>query len=439
MAEEEPEFEWYHEFIDESHAPNADELLVVFKAKPSHGFTFKDIAGRVASESSIGTWTTLATLDENIRSLMAKAYYLDEDEGIIKVAYPIELFELGNISQLFSSVMGNIFGMKAVKNLRVLDIRFPREYIESFKGPLFGIDGVKNILKVYDRPILATVPKPKVGLDSEKYARVAYEIALGGIDLVKDDENLTSQNFNKFEKRLELVMKAIEKAEKETGERKGYLVNVTSDPREMERRIKLVADYNNRFFMLDILCVGPAAMQMARDLAEDYKLAIHAHRAFHAAFTRNKDHGVSFFVIAKIARLVGVDHIHIGTNVGKMEADLKALRDIQRVITENKFTPETGDRVLEPQEWFGVKPVFPVASGGLHPGILPDLLKFMGKDLIIQVGGGVTGHPDGVVAGGRAVRQAIEAYLKGIPLEEYGKTHRELARALEKWKFVRPA
>lgn len=429
-------FEWYLEFVHKDYTPADDEIVAVFKAVPAEGMSMEDVAGRIASESSVGTWTTLTTLKPHIRKLMAKAYVVRED-GLIKVAYPLDLFELGSIPQLFSSVLGNIFGMRAIKKLKVLDIRFPKEYVKSFKGPGFGIQGVRDKLKVYDRPILATVPKPKVGLTTEEYGEAAYEILAGGMDLVKDDENLTNQKFNMFEKRLAAVMKAIDKAEKETGEKKGYLVNITAETKEMLRRLKLVADYGNGFVMVDILAAGYAAVQTVRDAAEEYGLAIHAHRAFHAAFTRPKDHGVSFYLIAKISRLAGVDHIHIGTNVGKMQTDLRDLRATQDVITKDKFVPEN-DETKEPQEWYGMKPVFPVASGGLHPGVLPQLLDFMGKNIIIQVGGGVTGHPDGPLAGGKAVRQALEAYFKGIPLEEYAETHKELRAALEKWGKIRP-
>lgn len=430
-------FEWYREFLAPGYQPKDDEMIVVFRAKPAEGMTMEDVAGRIASESSVGTWTTLSTLKPHVRKLMAKAYVVQED-GLIKVAYPLELFELGSIPQLFSSVLGNIFGMRAIKRLKVLDIRFPEQYVKSFPGPQHGIKGVRDILKVYDRPILATVPKPKVGLTSEEYGEVAYEILVGGMDLVKDDENLTSQSFNKFEDRVKAVMRAIDKAEKETGERKGWLANITAPVDEMIRRLKLVADAGNKFVMVDILCAGWAAVQKVREVAEEYGLAIHAHRAFHAAFTRLPDHGVSMYLIAKIARLAGVDHIHIGTNVGKMEADLRELKATQNVITKEEYVPPPDDPTKEPQKWFGLKPVLPTASGGLHPGVLPQLLDFMGIDILIQVGGGVTGHPDGVIAGGKAVRQAIEAWKKGIPLDEYAKTHKELARALEKWGYVRP-
>ncbi len=432
------EFEWYLDFVDKSYKPKPSDLIAVFRVKPAEGISLEEAAGRVASESSIGTWTTLTTMTEDLRALMARAYEIRSD-GIVRIAYPLDLFELGNLPQLLSSVAGNVFGMRAIKALRLEDIVFPKEYIESFKGPQFGIKGVRDKLKVYGRPITATVVKPKVGLDTERYAKAAYEILAGGVDLLKDDENLTSQNFNKFEKRLAAVMKVIDKVEKETGERKGYLVNITADCKEMIRRAKLVADYGNEFIMVDILVAGWAATQTIREVAEDYKLAIHAHRAFHAAFTRNKEHGMSMFVVAKLARLVGVDHIHIGTpGLGKMEAKTKEVLTIQRVITSEEFKPDPDDNVRMPQKWYGLKPVFPVASGGLHPGVLPQLIKIMGVDVIVQVGGGVTGHPDGPYAGAKAVRQAIDAAIKGIPLEEYAKEHKELARALEKWGTVVP-
>ena len=431
-------FEWYLDFVDLEYKPTGNELIAVFKVKSANGISIEEAAGRIASESSIGTWTTLTTMTEELRSLMAKAYEI-RSNGVVKIAYPIRLFEEGNMPQILSSIAGNVFGMRAIKCLRLEDVIFPKELLKSFKGPQFGIKGVRDKLKIYDRPITLTVPKPKVGLDTETYAKVAYEILSGGVDLLKDDENLTSQSFNRFERRLSTIMKVIDKVEKETGERKGYLVNVTAETREMIRRAKLVADYGNEFIMIDIVIAGWSALQTMREIAEDYKLAIHAHRAFHAAFTRNPEHGMSMFVLAKIARIIGVDHIHIGTpGVGKMEAKTREVLEIQKAITSTTYEPDKEDEIRMKQEWYHVKPLFPVASGGLHPGVIPPIIKHMGIDIMIQVGGGVLGHPDGPKAGAKAVRQAIEATINGIPLDEYAKKHRELSRALEKWGYVVP-
>ncbi len=438
-----PEFDkWYLDFVDEAYKPSKDELVMVYRVTPSPGISIREAAGRVAAESSVGTWTTLSVLPPRIRKLMAKAYkFIDLGDGswLVYIAYPADLFEKGNMANIVSSVLGNIFGMKAVKGLRAEDAYIPPSIRDSFNGPVKGIQGVRDTLGVRDRPILATVPKPKVGYDPKEYGEIAYRIAVGGVDLVKDDENLASQSFCRFEERLREVMKALERAEKETGEKKGYLANITAPVKEMEKRLKLVADYGNKFIMVDFVIIGWSALQHVRDLAEEYGLAIHAHRAFHAAFTRKPDHGVSMHLLAKLARLVGVDHIHIGTpGVGKLDAKTRDVIEIAKLIRSEYYRAPEGELARLDQDWGGIKPVLPVSSGGLHPGTLPEVVKTLGVDLVIQVGGGVLGHPDGPEAGAKAVRQAIDATLKSIPLEEYAKTHPELRRALEKWGHTIP-
>jgi ribulose-bisphosphate carboxylase large chain len=176
-----------------------------------------------------------------------------------------------------------------------------------------------------------------------------------------------------------------------------------------------------------------------RDLAEEYGLAIHAHRAMHAAFTRNPYHGISMFVLAKLYRAIGVDQLHVGTpEVGKLEARTADVIRNCRVLRQSEYKPDPDDPFRLEQRFYHIKPALPVSSGGLHPGTLPEVIRVMGTDLVIQVGGGVVGHPDGPKAGAAAARQAIEAAMKGVPLDEYAKEHRELARALEKWGYVKP-
>jgi len=426
-------FEWYLDFIDRGYSPSDEDIVALFKVTPAAGLKMEDAAGRIASESSIGTWTTLTTMNEGIRRLMAKAYRFDN--GYVRVAYPKDLFEKGNLPQLVSSVAGNIFGMKALQGLKLLDVSFPKWYIDSFKGPLRGIKGVRDVLKVQDRPLLATVPKPKVGMTSEEHAAAGFEAWAGGIDLLKDDENLSSQPFNRFEERVKLSFRKRDLAESETGDRKDYLVNVTSETREMVKRAKLVKDSGGSFVMVDILAVGWAALQTMREECDDLGLAIHAHRAFHAAFTRNPDHGMSMLMVAKLSRLVGVDHIHIGTVVGKLESPLEEVKNLHEELTSTRFR---GDRTTLDQQWYSIKPTFPVCSGGLHPGIVPDVMNILSSEMIIQVGGGLWGHPMGGRAGARAVRQAVDAHMGGVDLQEYAKTHEELKVALEKWGFSRP-
>ena len=425
----------YEEFVELGYVPGPDELIALYRVKPAKGLTLEDAAGRIASESSVGTWTEVKTVTDFVRSIRARAYEINGN--YVKIAYKPALFEPGNMPQIFSAIAGNIFGMKAVRSLRLEDVYWPRELVESFPGPLYGVKGVKDILKVGKRPITATVPKPKVGLNPQEYAEAAYEIMVGGIDLVKDDENNASMKFCKFKERVELVLKAREKAEREIGERKGYLANITAPYGEMLRRANLVKDLGGEFVMIDILTAGWSALQEFRRENEDLRLAIHAHRAFHAAFTRNPLHGVSMKVIAGAARLVGVDHLHIGTVIGKLESRKSEVLALADILRKEEIKACERRRLLE-KRWWNKRSVIPVSSGGLHPGLIPYVIKLLGHDLIIQVGGGVMGHPRGPLCGARAVRQAIEAVAEGIDLEEYAKSHIELRDALSKWSFTRP-
>ncbi|MEM3851275.1 MAG: RuBisCO large subunit C-terminal-like domain-containing protein, partial [Candidatus Micrarchaeaceae archaeon] len=184
--------------------------------------------------------------------------------------------------------------------------------------------------------------------------------------------------------------------------------------------------------MVDILTAGWAALQTVRQRCEELGLALHAHRAFHAAFTRNPKHGMSMLMVAKLARLIGVDQIHIGTVVGKMEGSLKEVIDLDDEMVLNKVKPL---RSVLGEEWHHIKPVLPVTSGGLHPGLVPAVMKILGNEIVIQAGGGIDGHPDGVRAGAAAMRQAIDASMDGIELREYAKDHRELSAALKYWGY----
>ncbi len=408
-------------YIDTSYKPGKKDVISIIKISPK---TEETLNG-VAAESSIGTWTDVKTmLPEIYERLRPKIYEIGE---YVKIAYPMEALDCPNMPVFLASVCGNIFGMKMLESLRVEDIIFPIEMQKYYKGPKYGIEGVRNILKIYDRPLCGTIIKPKVGLPTELHAKVAYEAWRGGIDIVKDDENLGSQSFNKFEDRLYKTLEYKDKAEEETGEKKIYMINVSAPYKEMIRRVQLVEDSGNEYIMVDVVCCGFSAVQSLRE--EDFNLVIHAHRAMHAAITRSKDFGISMLTLAKIFRLLGVDQLHIGTIVGKMEGQKEEVLMIRDTITSQKC-----EEFGEIQEWI-LKPVFPVASGGLHPGMVPKLYEYFGKDVILQFGGGVHGHPKGTYYGAKAVRDAIEATIKGISLEEYDSE--ELKLALEKWKFVK--
>lgn len=406
----------YIDFVNLKYRPEDTDLICDFYVEPLNQ-PLDLIAGGVAAESSVGTWTELTTEKPYIKEKAATVFSIVGND--VRIAYPIELFEPGNMPNILSSVAGNVFGLEDVANLRLNDITFPKELISSFKGPKYGIEGVREITGIHGRPLVGTIVKPKLGLVVKDHAKVAYESWLGGCDVVKDDENLSSQKFNPFEERVIETIEARDKAESETGEKKVYLINVTAEVELMKKRAQFVEDVGGRYMMIDILTTGWSSLQTMRDAG--FKLIIHAHRAGHAAYTRSHVHGINMVVLARVSRLLGADQLHVGTAVGKMaETKEEVLANVKACIEP------MGD----------IKPVLPVASGGLHPGMVTKLVEYFGNDVVIQAGGGIHGHPDGTVKGAMALRQAVDAAVAGIPLDEYAKTHGELAKALTQWPVI---
>ncbi|WP_435194448.1 type III ribulose-bisphosphate carboxylase [Natronomonas sp. EA1] len=411
----------YDDFLDESYAPGDADLLCTFRLAPGEGMSLEAAAARVASESSNGTWAAL-DVESDISRLSAMAYDLERETNTVRVAYPPELFEPGSLPQILSCIAGNIMGMKAVDTIRLVDCEWPESVVSGFPGPGFGPAVKSEFLDATDRPALATVPKPKVGLPTSEHVRVAREAWLGGVDLLKDDENLTDQAFNPFRERVVDSFAARDEVQDETGERKDYLVNVTAETTEMLERVDFVHEQGGSFVMVDIITCGWSALQTVRERCEELGLAIHAHRAMHAAFDRLPHHGVSMRVLAQWARLAGVDHLHTGTaGFGKLE---------------NEDTAGINEWLRS--DLYGMKEVLPTASGGLHPGVVPQVLDALGPELIVQAGGGIHGHPDGTRAGAMALRQSVEAWQEGVSLEEYAKSHPELRVAVEKWGSESP-
>lgn len=416
------------------HVPATTDLLVAFKITPRHDTPMEEAAAAVAAESSTGTWTEIDEEDEGlVAELRARVYRIDGD--VAYIAYPIDLFEFGSIPNILSSVVGNVFGFKAVSALKLLDMRVPEPLVDSFPGPAFGIAGVREKLGVHGRALTGSTIKPKLGLSPAEHAQRAYETLRGGIDTIKDDENLNSQSWSRFDERIKRTLELVHRAEAETGERKGYWANVTAaNAGEMLRRANVVAREGGRFVMVDFLTAGFAATASLREETERLGLALHAHRAMHAVLDRHPDHGVDFLVIAKWARLLGVDHVHVGTGVGKLEGTLAEMGERRRMMT-SAFAPAGGGTLFD-QSWGSLRSVVPVASGGLHPGHVPQLDAVFGTDAFFLFGGGVHGHPGGSRAGATAARAAVEAVAAGETLETAARSCPELRVALELWSGV---
>jgi ribulose-bisphosphate carboxylase large chain len=441
-------------YYDADYVPKDTDILCAFRITPQPGVDAIEAAAAVAGESSTATWTVVWTdrLTDHER-YQAKAYEVSavpgrEGEYIAKIAYDMDLFEEGSIANLTSSIIGNVFGFKALQALRLEDMRIPTHYVKTFQGPPHGIVTEREYLDKFGRPLLGATVKPKLGLSAKNYGRVVFEALRGGLDFTKDDENINSQPFMRWRDRYLYSIEGVNRAAAASGEVKGHYMNVTAaSMEEMYERAEFAKELGSIIIMMD-LTVGYTAMQSMSKWARRNGLILHLHRAGHGTYTRQKSHGVSFRVIAKWCRLLGVDHIHAGTVVGKLEGDPAMIRgyyDTLRLdhIAEN---PETG--IYFDQDWASLPAVMPVASGGIHAGQMHQLLRYLGEDVVLQFGGGTIGHPMGIGAGATANRVAVEAIIQARNegrdyynegpdiLEHAAKGCPELNAALQVWKDV---
>ena len=441
-------------YYDADYVPKDSDVLAAFRITPQPGVDPIEAAAAVAGESSTATWTVVWTdrLTDH-RHYQAKAYQVDpvpgrEDQYIARIAYDLDLFEEGSIANMTSSIIGNVFGFKALRALRLEDLRIPTEYVKTFQGPPHGIVMEREYLDKFGRPLLGATVKPKLGLSAKNYGRVVYEALRGGLDFTKDDENINSQPFMRWRDRYLFAMEGVNRAMAATGEIKGHYLNITAaDMEQMYERAEFAKEIGSVIVMMD-LTVGYTAMSSMSKWARRNGLLLHLHRAGHGTYTRQKNHGVSFRVIAKWCRLLGVDHIHAGTVVGKLEGDphmVKGYYDTLRLdhVPEN---PMTG--IYFDQDWASLGAVMPVASGGIHAGQAHQLLDYLGEDVILQFGGGTIGHPMGIAAGATANRVAIEAMIQARNegrefaiegpdiLARAAKGCPELDAALQVWKDV---
>lgn len=436
--------------------PADSDLLVCFKITPQPDVPREEAAAAVAAESSTGTWTTVWTdLLTDLDYYKGRAYRIEDVPGdkscfYAFVAYPIDLFEEGSIVNVLTSLVGNVFGFKAIRGLRLEDVRFPLHYVLTCGGPPNGIQVERDKMNKYGRPMLGCTVKPKLGLSAKNYGRAVYECLRGGLDFTKDDENVNSQPFMRWRQRFEFVAEAVKAAQAETGERKGHYLNVTAPTvEEMYKRAEFAKELDMPIIMHDFLTAGFTANTSLANWCRDNGMLLHIHRAMHAVLDRNPMHGIHFRVLAKCLRLSGGDHLHSGTVVGKLEGDRNATLGWIDLMRES-FIPENRTRGIFFDQDFGHMPgMLPVASGGIHVWHMPALVAIFGDDAVLQFGGGTLGHPWGNAAGAAANRVAAEACVKarneGRNLEkesreiltEAARHSPELAAAMETWKEIK--
>ncbi len=435
--------------------PRDTDILAAFRLTPQPEVEPEEAAAAVAAESSTGTWTSVWT--DHLTTLeryKARVYGLEpvpgrDGEYLAFVSYPLDLFEEGSVTSLMASITGNVFGFKALRALRLEDLRIPLAYVKTFAGPPNGIQVERDRLNKYGRPLLGATLKPKLGLSAKNYGRACFELLRGGLDFTKDDENITSQPFMRWRDRFSFVTEAVRKAEDETGERKGHYLNVTApDCEQMLERAEFARELGSPIVMHDFLVGGFAAHQTLANWCRRNGMLLHVHRALHAVIDRQKEHGIHYRVLAKWLRLAGGDHLHSGTVVGKLEGDRESTLAVVDLLREDVVPADRSRGLFFEQEWGSLPGVFPAASGGIHVWHMPALVEIFGDDSVLQFGGGSAGHPFGSRAGAHANRVALEACVQarnegrdlGVEgtqiLREAAAHSPELAAALETWREI---
>jgi len=425
---------------EEDLVARGEHVLTAYIMKPKAGYAFVPTCAHFAAESSTGTNVEVSTTDSFTKSVDAIVYFADEATGLMKIAYPLELFDR-NISDgramivsFLTLAIGNNQGMGDVEYAKLHDFFVPPKFLQLFDGPSSGISDLWRVLgrSVVDGGlIVGTIVKPKLGLQPEPFAKAAYEFWLGG-DFIKNDEPQGNQVFAPMRRTIPLVADSMRRAQDATGQPKLFSANITADdPFEMIARGEYILETfgenaNHVAFLVDGYVGGPTAITTARRRFPNQFL--HYHRAGHGAVTSPQaKRGYTSFVLSKMARLQGASGIHTGTmSFGKMEGEK------EDKVLAYMIERDAADGPYFHQEWLGMKPTAPIISGGMNALRIPGFFENLGHgNVILTAGGGCYGHIDGAAAGAKSLRQAYECWkAKADPLE-WAKAYREFARAFD--------
>lgn len=396
----------------------------------------KDIkkkAEGIALGLTVGTWTDLPQLErEQLRKHKGEVVdiqALEESErvnryfgkrlkrAIVQIAYPTVNFS-ADIPALLTAVFGKLSLDGEVK---LLDVTFSDEWKKQFPGPRFGIDGIRQKVGVYDRPLLMSIFKGIIGRDIAYLTEQLKQQALGGVDLVKDDEILFDSDLLPFEKRITAGKAVLNEVYEKTGKRTLYAVNLTGKTFELKEKAKRAVELGADVLLFNVFAYG---LDVLQGLREDKEIAIPimAHPAFSGALTPSEFYGIkASLLLGKLLRLAGADFVLFPSPYGSVALDKEEALSIAAELTDEK----------EP-----FKRSFPVPSAGIHPGLVPMLYRDFGIDSIINAGGGIHGHPDGAEGGGKAFRAAIAAVLVGKSLHEAARENDALQKAIDLWGAI---
>ena len=383
----------------------------------------------IAVEQTTGTWLPVPAETSEVRRKhlgkvisvyevpdyeMGLPKELDTRKYILQIAYP-EININRQIPMLLSTVIGNI---SMAGRLKLIDLAFPKRFLDGFAGPKFGVEGIRKLLDVPERPLLNNMIKPCTGISPKVGAKLFYEAAVGGADIIKDDELIADTEFSRIEDRVKKFMAMEKRVYEETGEKTLYTVNITDRVDRIKEHAKRAIEAGTNALMVNYLTVGISCLQaLAED--PDINVPILAHLDFAGVMYESPYSGMSsHLVLGKLPRIAGADMVVYPSPYGKFEF----MREKYLKIALTLKLP-----------LHDIKPVFPMPGGGIHPGVVPRLTEELGYDFIVAAGGAIHGHPMGAAAGARALRQAIDAAVSGVPLSTAAKEHEELKLAIEAW------
>ncbi len=400
-------------------------------------FGLEDTAAAMAGEQSTGTFLKLATEDDpGVRLQAARVEHLAQTgeasepalpgaasprggapvwrRAEVVLSWPVETIG-PSLPNLLATVAGNLFELRQLSGIRLLDLTLPRVFLERYPGPGFGIDGTRRLTGVERLPLIGTIIKPSVGLDAEATAATVAQLVDGGIDFIKDDELQSDGSFCPFETRVASVMRVINDRAERTGRKAMFAFNLTGEVDEMRRRHDIVASHGGTCVMASLNSVGLSGFSALRAHAQ---LPIHAHRNGWGLFYRSPWMGISYRAWSKLWRVAGADHMHVNGLRNKFaEADASSI-DSARSLLEPMFP----DRAAT---------AMPVFSSGQWAGQAGETYGMLGSaDLIYACGGGIAGHPGGIGAGVESVRAAWEAAIDGEAVEERARRTPALETAL---------
>ena len=394
----------------------------------------RETLAHFCSEQSTAQWSRVG-VDEDFRELYgAKVLGWEVLEELPELSYPVEHAATGKIHacrvtiahphgnfgpklpNLMTAVCGEgTYFTPGIPLVKLLDISFPDSYLAKFEGPKFGIEGIRDMLGAYNRPIFFGVVKPNIGLQPVHFAEIAYQSWLGGLDIAKDDEMLADVAWSTTEVRSKLLGKARLEAEKQTGDKKIYLANITDEVDKMMELHDIAVANGANALLINALPVGLSAVRMLR---KHTKVPLIGHFPFIAAFSRLEKYGVHTKVITKLQRLAGLDAI-IMPGFGN------------RMMTPDQEVRENIEECLNGMG--SLKRSLPVPGGSDSALTLDTVFRKVGSvDFGFVPGRGIFGHPMGPKAGASSIRQAWKAIEKGIPLDSYAETRPELRAMLDK-------